>query len=46
MWNMKLDFSDIALLLMGLVWHYSWKIYENKISLGRLNLCLWFHNLK
>jgi hypothetical protein len=29
-----------------LVWHYSWKIYGNKIGLCRLNLCLWFHNLK
>ena len=26
--------------------HYSWKIYENKISLRSLNLCLWFRNLK
>lgn len=29
-----------------LVWHYSWKIYDNKIGLPSLNLCLWFHNLK
>lgn len=29
-----------------LVWHYSWKIHENKIGLRSLNLCLWFQNWK